>query len=57
MAIQKRRVVYLSDEDWNELKKWARTDGTTISETLRGTINIVRRKANGFGYSRPAPKP
>jgi hypothetical protein len=41
MATQKRRIVYLSDEEWLMLKAHARAHGVSISQTIRDMWNIA----------------
>lgn len=44
MSTQKRRVVYLSDEDWEDLKFRSSIQGVSISEFLRWTIGFSRER-------------
>jgi hypothetical protein len=39
MATQKRRIVYLSDDDWEEIKELARGMSMSISGYLRAMIS------------------
>ena len=48
MAIQKRRVVYFSDEEWEALRELAQSHEETISERLRASV--------AFTLQRSAPK-
>ena len=39
MATYKRRIVYLSDEEWQSLQEKSRARGYTISEYVRRVVN------------------
>lgn len=68
MDTQKRRVVYLSDPEWEDIRKRATHQGVTMSAYIRSSligghvtpISLQREAAEGrgpFATFRPAPKP
>lgn len=59
MATQKRRIVYLSDEEWRTLTEQAETNGTTISAYIRSALGFSTlpfRTAREIGLGQPRPR-
>jgi len=57
MPTQKRRVIYLSDVEWDQVKRRAERAGVSASEFLRDLVAAGAATQPGFGHSRAAPKP
>lgn len=57
MPTQKRRVIYLSDTEWDQVKRRAAKANVSASEFLRDLVAAGAVTQPGFGYSRAAPKP
>lgn len=58
MAV-KRRVIWLSDEDWAEISQEAKRAGKTISVYLHSAVTVERHDAykteiSGAAFPRPA---
>ncbi len=67
-----RRVIYLSDEEWRAIQRYADDQGLTASAYVRAAtaairgvhepkdqvdVAIARVGLGGFGLPKPAPKP
>lgn len=56
MSIQKRRIIYMNDEDWARLLAEAAAGSTTVSAIIRNATAAKPVGAERFGTPRPAPK-
>lgn len=52
MATMKRRVIYLSDEQWEYLKIEAAAEGKTVSAMLRKGVTLVHPRADELAVTR-----
>ena len=65
MSTQKRRIVYISDEQWTWLTGYAKAAGISASEIIRDAIELTRTgRATrivevpvAYPEFRPVPKP
>lgn len=56
MSIQKRRIIYMTDEDWARLLAQAASSATTVSAIIREATAAKPNALQPLASPRPAPK-
>lgn len=56
MSNQKRRVIYMTDQEWADVQSRAKERGLSASEYIRAAV-APTAVTPAFAQFRPAPKP